>query len=360
MWRGLCACIVVLAAACSGGGDDRAESARSHDRPSTTAEVSETDLAAKDRPINDPSLATAIPAVEGVRFADAEMPKHYAMLHLPSKSHLLRRAIEVDGVSRGFLTVVEAPDSMGFETFEDTVVDAFFAGPVDVVSGQVEAGGGTFVASNLLDPHWGTHGKEFVMEAVDQDESGRWEWFWDDLLWIVEGNAGARSFLGQLIGAQHELVPPDDYDTFVIAGELTDHFADLADYTYIDLLRTDMMKNLGNSIAGPCADQWLAFGVAKHPGDVVVDDDNLVVEMAVVGARCDTFAKEFRALIMGLPGAHDESISGVATIVSDQRIGWFEDGIVYVISAVGPRGLADYRPFTEDFIAYQADVPADR
>jgi hypothetical protein len=179
----------------------------------------------------------------------------------------------------------------------------------------------------------------------------------DNLLWIVEGTAGTPSFVEQLIGAQHELVPPDDYDTFVIAGELLDRFADLADYTYLDLARTDLIANLPDSVAGTCADQWLPFGVARDPEDLLIDADNLFMEMAVVGARCHTFPEHFRATLMDFPGAHDESISAVPTVVSDLVVGWLEDGVAFVASAEAPETMDDYRPFLEAFIQFQTDPP---
>jgi hypothetical protein len=352
------ATVVTLSVACSGS-DDSAESDRVNDRPSTTAEGEEAPPTSEEGPLYDPDLAAAIPAIDGVRFADAGVPNHYAVLRLPVDAHLVREAIEVDGVPSGFVTVAEQPDGMDYETFEDTVVDAFFAEPVEIVRDETETEDGVYLVANSADPQWNTYGEEFVMEAV-VERDGRWEWFWDDLLWIVEGTPDERSFVEQLIGAQHKLVPPDDYDTFVIAGELNDRFADLADYTYIDLPRTDLIGHLPDeSVAGTCADQWLPFGVAKDPDDGVIDADNVFVQMAAVGARCDTFAEDFRAMFMGYPGAHDESISGVATIVGDRVIGWFEDGVAYAVSAETPGALANYRPFIEGFIEFQADVPTD-
>ena len=358
-WRGLCVCMLVLAAACSAGGG-RAGADQTDDRPSTTAGHGQKTAAVGSRLVEDPGLAAEIPTIEGVRFAKAEPPTHGDMLHLPPRSHLVRRGIEVGGAPMGFITVVDAPDRMDHDTFEDTVVDGFFAGPVDVWRGEVRTGKGVLVTSNPAAPHWSTYGNEFVMEAVvDQDQSGRWEWFWDDLLWIVESAGISPSLLDQLIRSQHEISPPDNYDTAVIAGELAHHFADLPHYTYIDLPRAALTKNLKDSVAGTCADQWLPFGVAKDPDDVAIDADNLLVEMAVVGARCDTFAEDFRAVLMDAPGAHNEAISGQPTVAGDRMIGWLEDGVAYVISAEGPGGLADYRPFIEAFIKFQADLPAD-
>src|SRR5262245_7219521 len=134
---------------------------------------------------------------------------------------------------------------MAYEEFEDAVEDTFFAGPVQVMADEVEVENGTMVASNAAEPEWATYGDEFVMEAVvEEDHTGRWAWFWNDLLWIVEGTPDGQSVIEPLARAQHEVAPPDDFDTFAIAGELNERFADLPDYWYLDLTRADLISNL--------------------------------------------------------------------------------------------------------------------
>jgi len=354
-WRAVCVCAVMLLAACAGEGDgvllDPAD-----DRGSTTTSVGTSIKEAGTR--HDPSLAAEIPAIDGVVFSRADPPDNYGDL-LPVECYLVRRVIEVGGAPRGFLTVVAPPSEMAYEEFEDAVVDAFLAGPVDVAAGEVEGEGGTTMVSNPAPPRWATHGDEFVLEAVvAQDGSGRWAWFWNTRLWIVEGSADSQPVVEQLVRAQHQLAPPEDYDTLVIAGELTGRFADVADYWYIDLPRSDLISNLPDAVAGTCMDQWLVFGVATDPEDLLVDADNLVVELAVVGSRCANFPQDFRAFLMGLPGAHDGSIGATPVVIGDQAVGWVEDGIAFAASADSPATFATYRPFIEAFVQYQADQPA--
>jgi len=174
----------------------------------------------------------------------------------------------------------------------------------------------------------------------------------------VEGTPDGQSVIEPLARAQHEVAPPDDFDTFAIAGELNERFADLPDYWYLDLSRADLISNFPDAIAGTCADQWLPFGVATGPDDLVVDSDNILVEMAAVGSRCDTFGNDFQQYMMGFPGAHEDTIGPTAVVAGDQVIGWIEDGIAFVISADDPAMLDTYRPFIEDFVQYQADQPA--
>jgi len=355
-WRAVCACtVVVVAVACAGGDDGGVDLERVDGRESPTSE-SESPTTTQGGMRHDPSLASEIPAVDGMVFAATEPPPQYNEV-LPARSYLVRRAIEQDGVPHGFLTVVAPPDGMAFEEFEDAVVDTFFAGPVQVVAGEVEVDGGTMVASTGAPPQWATYGDEFVMEAVvEQDGTGRWAWFWNDLLWIVEGTPDGQSVVDPLARAQHELAPPDDYDTLVIAGELASRFADLADYWYLDWLRADVIRLLPDAAAGTCADQWLPFSVAAGPDDLITDADNLIVEMAVVSSLCDTFTDDFRQFMLGFPGAHDETIGATAVVAGDQVIGWVEDGIAFTIFAEDPAMLGVYRPFIEAFAQYQAAI----
>ena len=61
----------------------------------------------------------------------------------------------------------------------------------------------------------------------EEDANSLWAWFWNERLWIVEGTTDAsRLFAEELIASQHQTQPPDDYDTFVIAGELVERFVD--------------------------------------------------------------------------------------------------------------------------------------
>lgn len=352
------AVVLVLAlASCASEADDF--SFPSSDEPTGDEPTGGEPSTSPDDPVVDPTLATAIPAITGVRYAEADVPTYYEALRLPSGARFVRRAIEVDGRVAGYVMVVGPPNQVDDETFEDTVVDDFFASPVDVVRDETEADGGTFMVTNSVDPLWTAVGDEFVMEAAQTDVSpaARRQWFWDGLLWIVEGTSDTRPFTEQLIAAQHEIAPPDDYDTHVIAGELVERFADLPDYTYIDLLRNDLLANLSESIAGSCADQWLAFGVSSDPNDVVIGEDNIFLQMAVIGARCDSFPDDFRATFMEYPGAHDETISGIPAIVGDTTVAWLEDGIVFVVNSEDPATIGNYRPFLDAFIQTQADLP---
>jgi hypothetical protein len=343
-----------MAGACSSSGGDDTGLEPVDDRASSTTE-SVTSTTSQGTTLSDPTLAAEIPDIDGISFVSASPPHHYDTW-LPEQSSLVRRRIDVGGAPQGWLTVVAPPDGMAYEDFEDAVVDGHFAGPVQVEADEEEVEDGIFVVTNEASPQWVTYGDEFVLEAAVDNGTARRAWFWDGLLWIVEGHA-ASSVVESLAQAQHQIAAPDDYDTFAIAGELNERFPDLPDYTYLDLLRADLITNLPDSMAGSCADQWLPFGVATDPNDSVVDDDNIVVEMAVIGSRCDGFDEDLRAFLMDQSGAHDAPIGATPAIVGDAVEGWTEDGIAFVVSAPSPDTLTRYRPFVDAFAQYQADQP---
>lgn len=352
-WRALCAWTVAVAAACAGEGERSVELERVDEQPSTTAD----EPVVPDGAVADEALATVIPALDGVTYADPDVPPYYDGLRLPQGTRLIRQVIEVGGEPVGYVTVAAAPDDMDYDTFEDAVVDAFFSAPVDVVQGEVAVGGGEAITTTGAEPRWVALAEEFVMEASTPDDpSARREWFWDGLLWIVEGHDGG-SFAEQLIGAQHTTSPPDDYDTYVIAGELNERFADLPDYIYLDLPRTDLTTNFADSLGATCAEQWLPFGVAVDPNDSGVDGDNILMQMALVTEWCAGFDDDFRATFMDLPGAHDETVAGIPAIVGDAHVAWMEDGIAFLATSEGPDAIANYRPFLEAFAQAQVDLP---
>ena len=352
-WHGLCACTVAMVAACAGEGERSLELERVEDQPSTTAH----EPPAPEGAIADRALATTIPAVDGVEYTHLDVPPYYDGLRLPRGTRLIRQVVEVGGAPAGYVTVAAPPGDMDYATFEDAVVDAFFSAPVEVVQGEVASEDGDVIATTSADPRWIALAEEFVLEASTAgDPSARREWFWDGLLWIVEG-AESRSFAEQLIGAQHAAAPPDDYDTYVIAGELNERFAELPDYTYIDLPRSDLTANLADSLGATCGEQWLPFGVAVDPNDSGVDGDNILMQLALVPEWCAGFADDFRTTFMDLPGAHDETVAGIPAIVGDLHVAWIEDGIAFLATTEGPDTIATYRPFLEAFAQAQVDMP---
>ena len=248
-------------------------SARAGRADDHTVSEPETDAATVegDGPIVDASLAEALVAVDGVTYQDADPPGPVAHeeLKLPPQAPVARFAVESGGATIGYLTLVRAPDGVTPAEFEDDVVDRFFEGNVGIVRDTGATGDGTtFVVTNTFAPQWVALGDEFAMAAVnDIDDQTRWQWSWGDLLWIVEGSSATEPFAEDLVAAQHEISPPDDYDTHIIAGELNERFADLPAYWYWDQPRSVLLEGLDleGHITAPCQDHWLPFFVTEGP-----------------------------------------------------------------------------------------------
>ena len=339
------------------------ESAETTGTTAGDVEVEDGEAVSEDSPTVDTGLRDFLVDVDGVSYPDAGDPGvgYYEALALPDEAPLARFDVEIDGAVVGSLTLVRPPDGLDAVEFEDDVVDRFFDDLVQFVSGGITLGSGqTAVATNGFPPQWIGLAGEFVMTSVnDVDDQARWQWFWDGFLWIVEGSGTTQTFVEDLIEAQHDVAPPDEFDTYIIAGELNDRFVDVPGYIYDDQSRDTLLGILPESIAQPCEAQWLLFGVTEGSGDF---DPNLseyvVVEEGLLGEYCPGFEEQLLTHLGEISGGTTQTIGGVEVVAGDTQIFWAEDGIVFGINLVDAGNWERFGPFIEAFLQHQADLPA--
>ena len=272
--------VIVTAGAISavllaGGEDDNASLSISRDTTpdeTTTSRVAdEDDEAGSDGPRVDSALARRLIEVDGLTFEATDPPGTgvFETLKVRAVAPLMAFTIAADGGPVGRLTLVRAPDGIDPLDFEDDSIDRFFDDLVQFVAGEpvTTDDGTTFVATNGYAAEWVGVADEFVMHAYnDVDDQARWQWFWDDLLWIVEGPASTETVVTSMIGAQHEVASPDPYDTHVLAGELNERFLDAPGYWYWDQPRSQVLAVLPGSITQQCEEQYLIFIVSEAGG----------------------------------------------------------------------------------------------
>ena len=365
--------LVLLLAACSGGGDagdetsavttdtasDTTETRRTTTSvtstiatTSTTSTTSTTVAVTFARPPEDAQLASSILAVDGYELGDPgphDVP--WPQFELPDDVTAHVVLVSTEGRTLGSLVAVGGLDALAH-------IDAMFSDGVQVIAGQTDVAGGRMFVSNGARPGWRDHGVPVVEATVPDDHVGQWLWSNGDTTWIAAGSEDMSAYVDALIALQQRQGRASPFDHELIAGPLLDRRVDVPGYTLDEFPTADVMRELGSMGDRDCFAHVYMAGVVPDddadPATLATEHDVFLIAATIAPTCIDAGYVESVTDSLTASGLVSGDIEGVVAYQSPGEVVVLQDGVLIDLLGADEVNFAATRPFIERFVANRA------